>query len=495
MSTSLVFLFTAFGFIGVVAGQLCNMDAIVCLVGLGLICYLCQVFKQRAPGVLKLKTALGTFFCFFFWSFFLQTSSLEETTTLSTWTPVRAHLLPQKAWVDTSGYIHLQTRLKNIQDDRGHRYKELESHTLYIRLPKNTSWEEAWDLSTTWTGLLKITVLGKLKFKPKYSQPSSIQKPIVFWQNYTSLIHSHWKQHVLHLAKEFPGEAPGNSLLLAMLGAGPCNLYVDFLLSRFGLKHLTAISGLHFSIVTLALLTLLYKTPVPLRLFASFAGTTLFLLATGLSGSSTRAWMMSLIACYCLCSGKSYESLKALCITALFWVTVYPSWSLNPGFILSYLCTFLLILVAKLQQQPLGDQLQKTSTWLSAIAWQTWIFLGTAPFLLYWFHCLSWLSLPANLFIAPLLALAFLMSALATFFFWVPVLGPLLWAGASYLCAFILKGLDQISLGWDVSIYYSLSKQELGLYLLLLFYICFRLVQQLFPDSRLQTSSRAFIND
>lgn len=487
MSCLEILIFVLFGLGATLMGQLVLTQALLCLAALITICLTCKIFSPPRLSLFSLKKALIVGTIFYLWSFSQAPSPLELSSNFENWTAVELSLIAEKAKVTPQGAIHLLAKIKDVEDSKGLVYQELNNQELWLVLPKHTLWQEAWDSSLRWCGKLKITALGKIKFKAQYAKESSQPQKDSFFKQSCSYIHSHWQHFVWKIEKRSmkPG-SHGSSLLTSMLAVGSCPVRVDFLLSRFGLKHLTAISGLHFSLVMSLLLIIFYRASTRLRLSIALLGTTFFLLATGINGSSTRAWLMSVLGCYCLWQQKEYEGLKALGLSALFWVFLVPSWVTNPGFILSYLCSFLLLVMAKIQRshpdEPSPSQGSLAYKLMGLLSWQTWIFLSTAPFLLYWFHSLSWLSLPANLLIAPLLVIAFFLSVMACLFYWIAPLSSLLWTLAAQLCQSLLDTLDHLSLSLDQTLYYAPSPIELTLATTLLGCICFNWIKELFVE-------------
>lgn len=416
------------------------------------------------------KKTMAIFFIMMAWTMPFPKNQFKNSSEFKEWTPIYADILTQQTWIGRDQRIHVSARFRHIKDLENRSYLDFENTTCYFVLPKEATWQEAWQ-NHRWSGQFKLGSLKKIRFKPSHPiGPFLGDEPyplVVFLKEKASALHQQWLYQIQSLQKAagFQTSMQGQNLMASMLGAGSASVRVDFLLGRFGLKHLTAISGLHFSIVMLALLALFVKMSVPIRLGLATLGTTLFLVATGFCASSARAWFMALISCYCLWQGRTYEALHALCLSALFWIFLFPEWTLQPGFILSYLCTFLLLLLA--QWEKLHPSRHFSEKIISALGWQTLIFLATAPLILFWFHSLTWLAIPANLLIAPLLAFSFFIAFCSCLFFWLPPLSLFLWKISTSFTQLILDTLDNLSLGLDQTFYYSLSTFELSFFMAL----------------------------
>lgn len=484
MTTIDLILFTLFGWLGASLASQGIDTGLLILVSFSVVLLLAHAYLQFKLSRSFVHRALGIFFLMFTLSLHSSASHQASGSFFHTWQSVEANLDPQQLTPQSDSSLLVLAKLSQVRDLQGLVHPEMEGSSVKISFKKSLVQEideESLWKGTRWCGKLKMSASGKTRFKPAYflgaSEPTNRHFLI---KKHSSWIHTKWQKHVLNIEKEHKSFSTslGSKLMVSMLGAGYCGPKVDFLLTRFGLKHLTAISGLHFSILMVALFLLFMPFPVPVRLTLVVLGASAFLLATGLSASSARAWLMAIIGCYCIWQGREYDAIKALCLSALFWLFLFPQWSLSPGFILSYLCAFFLVLLSNWEKlSPSQGMLQKAFT---AVAWQTALFLASAPLLLYWFHSISWLSIPANLLISPLFAFAFLLAAFACLFSWFSPLSGLLWNLASLFSQKSLDLLDSISLGLDQTIYYSLSEFELSILVIAVATTALFFVQQTF---------------
>ena len=110
------------------------------------------------------------------------------------------------------------------------------------------------------------------------------------------------------------------------------------LYQRNGIAHLLAISGLHISLVGMALYRLLRRAGT--SYVFSFAAGTLFItgyvLMTGNALSGLRALVMCLLMMYAQVLGRTYDMLSALSTAAVMFIWNNPYVLHNSGFLLSF---------------------------------------------------------------------------------------------------------------------------------------------------------------
>jgi competence protein ComEC len=187
---------------------------------------------------------------------------------------------------------------------------------------------------------------------------------------------------------------------------------------RFGLQHIMAISGFHFSIVS-AVLSMLLGMVLSKRnaiLFLIFI-LSLYFLFLGDNPSIMRAWMTVLIALVGFVIEKRHRGLNSLGIAMLAILIYNPLLCLNIGFQFSFLATggilllfhgfdlFLqrIFLKRALSQLILMDKVNQHGYFIlcccrQALALTLAVNLVSTPLVLYYFHKFSVMSLLYNLF-------------------------------------------------------------------------------------------------
>ena len=197
-----------------------------------------------------------------------------------------------------------------------------------------------------------------------------------------------------------------------------------------GLAHLLAISGLHLGIVGGIVFFLLSKAlaliewlalRVPVQKFAAggaITATTVYLILSGASISTQRAYIMAVVFFAALIFDRSPLSFRSFAIAMLIVVALHPQSVLSPGFQMSFAATGALIAtyeawrkrrMANLQRAPKGWNIAFTvqSLALTAVVGA----LATAPFALFHFQRIAATGIVANLMAMPIIT--FLSAPLA----------------------------------------------------------------------------------
>jgi competence protein ComEC len=180
-----------------------------------------------------------------------------------------------------------------------------------------------------------------------------------------------------------------------------------------GLSHVLAVSGMHVTLVVGALVWALealllrargLAARVAVRRIACGVGVPLSLFYADLAGSTPSAWRAAVtaaIAWSAVAAGRRPAPLATASLAAIVLAAIDPVAALSPGFVLSIAST-VAILEAGGRTGPLAEALRVS---LRAS-------VATAPFTLYVFGGLSWLSVAANLVVVPIAALLLLPVAL-----------------------------------------------------------------------------------
>jgi len=188
------------------------------------------------------------------------------------------------------------------------------------------------------------------------------------------------------------------------------SLLAAFILS--GLVHIVVLSGYNVMIVAEAVLRLFSFLPRRVGATVALLVIGLFVLAAGAGAASIRAGIMAALALVARATRRTYAVIRALCAAAFVMLLLNPQLLIfDPGFQLSFVATFGLIVGAPLISQRLSVVKSEFVRELlaSTIAAQ----LAVLPLLLYQTGLLSLVSLPANLLVLPVVPLAMLFSAVA----------------------------------------------------------------------------------
>lgn len=177
------------------------------------------------------------------------------------------------------------------------------------------------------------------------------------------------------------------------------------------LSHLTAVSGANCSVIVVLLHILfsgLGRTIANLLAITGLAG---FVVLVGAEPSVQRAAAMAVIVLIGLVGGKRVKAIAALALACLILLLIEPWLATSVGFSLSTSATAALILFQPAITKFLGKHMpQKLALLLSVpIAAQ----IGAQPVLLMLDDGISLVSIPANLFAAPLAPVATVIGLLA----------------------------------------------------------------------------------
>ena len=167
-----------------------------------------------------------------------------------------------------------------------------------------------------------------------------------------------------------------------------------------GIIHILAISGLHISILGMGLYNLLKKMGLgiwPAGIF-SLGVMLQYGIMTGGSVSTMRAVTMFLIAMGARITGRIYDMMSALSVTAMMILVESPAYLLDSGFLLSFGCVLGMgLAVEKICALAEAEEKKWTKALVSPIALQ----LVTLPVMLKFFGEVSIAGFILNLLVLP----------------------------------------------------------------------------------------------
>lgn len=163
------------------------------------------------------------------------------------------------------------------------------------------------------------------------------------------------KKSVNQYIKSKIQEEPSKSFLNGIANGDFENRLLNFEFSRFGLQHIMAISGFHFSIVASMLgffLSRIFGQKLSLVFLVVLL--TLYFLFLGNSPSIIRAWLSCMITCAALLFEKPASALNSLGIGLLVILIIDPESANHLGFQFSFMVTASILLFFS----PIDNQLQ-----------------------------------------------------------------------------------------------------------------------------------------
>ncbi|MFO7247891.1 MAG: DNA internalization-related competence protein ComEC/Rec2 [Bacillota bacterium] len=179
------------------------------------------------------------------------------------------------------------------------------------------------------------------------------------------------------------------------------------MLTRLGLRHAVAISGLHVSLVVA--LFLLFLRGVGVTRERAVIGLLVFVPAyvalTGMSPSAVRAGLMAELALFLVAFRRLTDALNAWGWALAVSLLCVPAWLFSPGFQLSYAVTWGLLVAAL----PLAEHMPKVPAPLRAPVAVTLVaHVVSFPLVVGHFHNTHGLTLVANLLLVPVVSLLLL---------------------------------------------------------------------------------------
>ncbi len=235
-----------------------------------------------------------------------------------------------------------------------------------------------------------------------------------------------WKEQFIHHL----GEENGAVLSAMLLGEkSEMDAEVKELYQKSGIGHLLAISGLHISFIGLGVYKLLRKVGVPMILsgYTSILVISLYAMMIGFSVSVFRAYMMLLIRLGAELTGRVYDIITALFLSATLTLMISPGYLTDAGFLLSYgaIIGILFVLPAMETSFP------KKGVGLSALRCSLSINLTLFPILLWFYYEFPTYSILLNLIAIPLMSLLLGSGLCGSVFLWCPPI--------RFLCFWICK--------------------------------------------------------
>ncbi len=197
-------------------------------------------------------------------------------------------------------------------------------------------------------------------------------------------------------------------------------------LSRSGLSHVTAVSGLHVSTVATIIFALFKLFKIRKRISGVFAIAFIFLfvLISGAPTSAIRAGIMTSMAIISEFIFRKSDAYTSMAFAAIVIVLAWPFAVFDAGFLLSFGAVFgillfypriyrvALFLLPKNKNKALAIINKVLSKPLSIFCTSICVQLTTAPILLYLYQELTFWSLISNLIIIPLMSFVMISGIL-----------------------------------------------------------------------------------
>lgn len=205
-----------------------------------------------------------------------------------------------------------------------------------------------------------------------------------------------------------------------------------------GLVHIVVLSGYNVMIVAEFILRVLGFLSRRTAVIVAAVTIGVFVLIAGAGAASIRAGIMAAIALFARATGRTYDAFRALILAAVLMVLVNPyTIVFDLGFQLSFIATLGLIFGVPIVIEKLT--FVKNELLREIVATTIAAQIAVLPLLLYHNGLFSFVSLPANILVLPLVPLAMLASLLALIAgLIVPMLAPFVSLPAYVLLSYIV---------------------------------------------------------
>lgn len=202
------------------------------------------------------------------------------------------------------------------------------------------------------------------------------------------------------------------------------------LMKNLGISHIISISGLHLVLVYSVLRKLLGKK---LSLLLAFV----YVLFSGASASSVRAYIMIVIVTFGSIVKRNYNPLASLSLAGIILLVMKPYYIFNLGYLLSFLATLGIILFNK----SLNKKLYKLPNFIrSTIAISLSAQMLTLPVIILYFNEVSLNFIIGNIVIIPFINILVVLGNILIFI----VETQNLFNYIMYICHYIIKYIDII---------------------------------------------------
>lgn len=240
-----------------------------------------------------------------------------------------------------------------------------------------------------------------------------------------------WSQSILENMSEENGQ-----VLCAMLLAEKSDLDADMKeqYQKAGISHVLAISGLHISFIGLGIYKLIRRGGVSYIGAGILASLVLsvYVLMIGFSVSVIRAYVMLLLRIGADMSGRVYDMMTALMVSATLLVLYQPLYLADAAFYLSHGAILgILILLPSLKK------LLPQKKWLEGILSGMAIHIALFPVLLWFYFEIPTYSMLINMVVIPLMSWVLSLGMFGSLFslIWIPA-GKVLLMGCDWILSF-----------------------------------------------------------
>ncbi len=214
-----------------------------------------------------------------------------------------------------------------------------------------------------------------------------------------AVLRKKWKNLLL----EQMGEQYGNIVSAMLIGdKSELDAKTARMYKQTGIGHVLAISGLHMSFIGVGIYSILRKSGLSFvgSGIISFVFLTTYTVLTGCGVSSLRALIMFLIRMGAEITGKDYDMVTSMAVTACVMCLVRPLYLMDAGFILSNTALIGIAVVMPCIQECFPSKNKFAKALLSGIGIQ----ITLLPVILYYYFEIPLFSIAINILVVPLMS-------------------------------------------------------------------------------------------
>ncbi|NLP35633.1 MAG: DNA internalization-related competence protein ComEC/Rec2 [Clostridiales bacterium] len=222
---------------------------------------------------------------------------------------------------------------------------------------------------------------------------------------------SRMKQNLIHVYRNILTEKEAGTIIAMLLGEKYLlDDGINELYQQNGISHILSISGLHVSLLGMAIYKLLKRLKFPFTLSIILAIIFLYSYGalTNFSVSTVRSVIMMVLLLLSAIFGKTYDMLSAISLSAFLILLGNPIQLFNVGFQLSFSAVFGMAVLLPCFQKLFSSKPVLGEIYVSISAQ-----IATMPFVLFYFYQLPIYSVFINLLLLPLSSLLLLTALIA----------------------------------------------------------------------------------
>lgn len=253
-----------------------------------------------------------------------------------------------------------------------------------------------------------------------------------------------WIAKTLALHINFPVDGIVAGMLVGFQGGIP--KYLSDIFRNTGTLHTLVLSGYNITVLAGFLGLLLRRLPFRTKTVLIAVGIAGLVLVSGAGVAAVRAGIMGSIALFAGMTLQNYQALRALLLSALLFFFISPTTIfVDPGFHLSFLATFFIVMILPLLSQGFTFISNKFNIReLIILAVGLPIFM--LPYMMYFSGLFPFVSPIANIFLVPIIPMLMLGGLIVITLSFIPFLASIIGGVASVVGVVTIKVLTFFAL-------------------------------------------------